>query len=133
MIKLIYKNMQNAFTLFEVMIALAILSIAMVAGLVTTNTVLERTVYVEKKILAHWVGMNIINKLQLKVIKEELEVIKSSGTDNMRGIGFNWDLTIEKVNFANEEMFEVKVDVFEKNKTNTYRLDTVKRKIPIIV
>lgn len=123
---------KKAFTLFEVMISLAILSIAMVAGLVTTNTVLERTVYVEKKILAHWLGINIINKLQLKILKEELDVIKSSGTDNMRGIDFNWELTVEKIKFFEEEFFEVKVEIAEKNNTKSSNLDLVKRKIPIL-
>ncbi len=123
---------KKAFTLFEVMISLAILSIAMVAGLVTTNTVLERTVYVEKKILAHWLGINIINKLQLKILKEELDVIKSSGTDNMRGIDFNWELTVEKIKFFEEEFFEVRVEVAEKNNTKSSNLDLVKRKIPIL-
>lgn len=132
MIKKILKPVKQGFTLFEVMIALAILSIAMIAGLVTTSTVLERTVYVERKILGHWVGMNILNKLQLKMLKEELDVIKSSGIENLRGIDFNWDLTIEKIKLVDEDILDVKVDIYEQNGEAKYSLDTVTRKIPIL-
>lgn len=126
----------RAFTLIEVMIALTILSISMMAGIVTTNSVLERTVYIERKMLAHWVGMNILHKLELKMFKEGLQVSSNNGTDKMRGIEFKWEYNIEKVEVDSQEMLDLEVIVSEESNRDGARsssfLDKVSRKVKVI-
>jgi len=118
----------SAFTLFEVLVALAILSITMVAGIVTTDNVLKRTVYIEKKVLAHWIGMNILNNTQLN-----LTVGDSNGKSMVRGQEFNWELKTQQIKLANINLLQMQVLVSDKRFDNTTThqniLDSVTRAV----
>lgn len=129
------RRIKKAFTLFEVMIALAILSIAMLAGIVTTNGVLDRAVYIEKKIFAHWIAMNTLNKIQLKMFKDGLQVSSNNGTDTVRGKNFSWkyDVTEEELS-EGVYLLNLQVRVYEdqaEGLDNKF-LDGVSRKIKLI-
>lgn len=118
----------SAFTLFEVLVALAILSITMVAGIVTTDNVLKRTAYVEKKVLAHWIGMNILNSAQLKITAGD-----SKGQSVVRGQEFNWELKTQQIKLANVNLLQMQVLVSDKkldnNTINQNILDSVTRAV----
>lgn len=129
--KFLQKNRLKAFTLFEVMVALAILSIAMVASIVTTKNVLQNGIYIEKKILAHWVAMNVLNKAELKMLNNRLEVSTTDGMEVMRNQEFKWKLKIQKINFDNEELLRMQVSVFDKNDVN-HELDSESRNITLL-
>lgn len=110
------RKINKAFTLFEVLISLAILSIAMVAGMVTTDAALNRTVAIEKTILAHWVGMNIINSMELKLLKIKLsdaDLSTDSGTLTMRNQDFNWQLKTTKKIIDAEDLLNIEVLVYD--------------------
>ncbi|MBP9722463.1 MAG: type II secretion system minor pseudopilin GspI [Gammaproteobacteria bacterium] len=108
-------NKQSGFTLFEVMIALAILATTMVAAIMTADNVLHRTVNIEKKLLAHWVGMNILNSMQLKLLPNKLEVTSNpiAGKSSMRGQDFEWKLKITQQNLADIPLLNMQVTVLE--------------------
>lgn len=136
MINYISRKKSKGFTLFEVMIALTILSIAMISGIVTSTSVLERGIYIEKKLLAHWVGMNVLNKMELKIIKDKLEVSKTNGTDKLRGQDFDWNLDISKVKIDDIEVLEMIVTVYEAkngNNKSSNILDQASRKVTLLI
>lgn len=119
----------QGFTLFEVLIALAILSIAMVAGMLTTDVALNRTLSIEKKILAHWVGMNILNSMELKLLKNKLsqaESLTDSGSVTLRNQSFFWQLKTEKKAIDTANLSSVQVSVYDAqdNSTNTNNMNS---------
>lgn len=129
---------KQGFTLFEVLIALAILSIAMVAGMLTTDVALNRTLSIEKKILAHWVGMNILNSMELKLLKNKLseaESLTDSGSLTIRNQSFLWQLKTEKKVLDAANLSSVQVTVYDtqdnsSNKNNINPpLDVVSRNV----
>src|SRR5688572_15152855 len=125
----------SGFTLFEVMIALTILSIAMIAGVVTTTSVLERISYMEKKLLAHWVGMNVINSMQLHLLKDKMEVSTTTGSSKMRGQEFSWNLKITKAKLADVNVLKMQVtvsDTISGQLNSTQNIDSVTRHVTLL-
>lgn len=126
---------KQAFTLFEVLIALAILSISMVAGMMTTDNVLQKTLDIEQKILAHWAGMNILNSMELKLLKDELEVSQTSGQSVIRGQEFDYNLKITKIKVSDVELLNMKVIMSSRGKFNqnntSQQLETIERNVPL--
>jgi type II secretion system protein I len=126
-----FSKNSKGFTLFEVMIALAILAIAMMASMVTTNSVLDKGLRLEEKLMAHWVGMNLINKAELKLLKDHIGVSSSAGVDKMRHMEFKWQMDITKVKIQDVEVLNINVEVFRNNdKNNT--IDTISRNVVLL-
>ncbi len=126
-----YNNKQRGFTLFEVLVALAILSITMVAAIVTTDNVLEKTMHLEKKLLAHFVGMNILNNYQLNMSARNTDVTRDNhGKITMRNQEFTWVLNTVKIDFEGAPLLQLEVKVTEANNDKNI-LDSVNRLIPV--
>jgi general secretion pathway protein I len=62
-------NTNAGFTLIEVLIALAILSISLTAIIKSTSQNIKDTGYLQDKTIAHWVGMNALNEARLGITK----------------------------------------------------------------
>lgn len=62
-------NTNAGFTLIEVLIALAILSISLTAIIKSTSQNIKDTVYLQDKTIANWVGMNALNEARLGITK----------------------------------------------------------------
>jgi len=130
---------QSAFTLFEVLVALAILSITMVAAIVTSDSVIDRTIYLEKKVLAHWVGINMLNSMQLKLTKDKIEPATDiSGKTTMRSQEFEYHIKINQEQLSDTPLYNIQVVIKETvsnpskhdNQENKI-LDTVSRMVPL--
>lgn len=125
-------KVSRGFTLFEVMIALAILAIAMMASMVTTNSVLDKGIRLEEKLVAHWLAMNLINKAELKLLKDKLDVSNNSGVDKIRNMEFKWQIAITKVKLQDVEMLNINVDIFKLNDKHNNTIDTLSRNVAIL-
>lgn len=123
---------RRAFTLFEVMIALAILAIAMMASMVTTHSVLEKGIRLEEKIFAHWAAMNLINQSQLKMLKDKLEVSKTSGTISMRDKNYDWAMDISNLKIDDIEVLNINVEIIKNDGNSTSIVDTVTRNVTLL-
>ena len=124
------KNLKKyGFTLFEVMIALAILATTMVAAISTADNVLHRTVNIEKKLLAHWVGMNVLNSMQLKLLPNKLEVTSNpiTGKSSSRGQDFEWELKITQITLADIPLLNMQVTVVDQEGNKKNILDVLNR------
>jgi general secretion pathway protein I len=62
-------NLQQGFTLIEVLIALAIVAIALIAIVQTSILTIENANYLKQKTIAIWVADNAIANLQLGLIQ----------------------------------------------------------------
>jgi general secretion pathway protein I len=60
-------NKQSGFTLMEVLLALVIISLAMMAGLSSTQSTTRNLHYVQDRTLAYWVAQNALVQMQLKM------------------------------------------------------------------
>ncbi|MBU0673676.1 MAG: type II secretion system minor pseudopilin GspI [Proteobacteria bacterium] len=59
------KSTSRGFTLLELLVALAILSIVAISALKNNSTIIANTTYLQDKTMAHWVAMNKAAELQL--------------------------------------------------------------------
>lgn len=81
------------FTLVEVLVALAIIAIALVAVIKVTGQSVRTTSAVKSKISAHWVAMNVIAEFQSGMIKTD-RINQLDGVENMFQQGWYWHVDV---------------------------------------
>ncbi|OGO92435.1 MAG: type II secretion system protein GspI [Coxiella sp. RIFCSPHIGHO2_12_FULL_42_15] len=87
--------MKRGFTLIEVLVALAIIAIALVAVVKIAGQSVRHTFKVKEKIAAHWVAMNVISEVQCGLIKTD-QVNSRDGTMPMLGSLWRWHASLLK-------------------------------------
>lgn len=103
---------KSAFTLIEVLIALFILAIAMLACFLTTRRVTQSAIHVDNAITAHWVGMNVLAQMQMDLLpvpKDQSE----SGTAEMLNRQWQWQAAILG---ASDNASQIKISVSYQHK-----------------
>ena len=102
-------------TLIEVLIALAIISIALTAIIKATAQNIRSTSYLQEKTIAMWVGQQVINEARVNLLV-------LSGDDKVQQqtamLGQEWYWQASKKNTANPKIIMLKVDVFNKDPDN---------------
>jgi general secretion pathway protein I len=78
-------NKSAGFTLIEVLIALAILSISLTAIIKSTSQNIKDTIYLQDKTIANWVAMNALNEARLGLTKIPVEPGKLEHEASMLG------------------------------------------------
>ena len=108
----------DGFTLIEVLIALAILAIALVALIKVAGQSVAEAASVKEKMSAHWVAMNALAKMQTGLIDLN-KTTDPSGDEKMLGAQWHWQAAIQqgssKVNFV-----QVKITVQEEPSKKTF-------------
>ncbi|MBB1485855.1 type II secretion system minor pseudopilin GspI [Oceanospirillum sediminis] len=95
------------FTLLEVMIALAILSVAS-AGLVSaTGGYLRQTQKIEDKVLAAWVADNWLNELRLTERAPDVGMLKAEASMADR----QWDLQADVIQTNSPLLYRLEIEV----------------------
>lgn len=102
---------QGGFTLIEVIITLAVVSIAMLAVMQSMNTHGHITSELEKRVLAGWVAGNLVAQLRYQAKLEKLKTGNSSDTIKMGGHSWRARTRISKTDV--EKVFLVTVEVRE--------------------
>lgn len=85
---------RSGFTLLEVLVALAILSIVLVAAVKHSGSSVDNAVYLREKTLAHWVAMNKAAEIQL--LSSNLPVGTTNGEVSMANREWFWRVLVEK-------------------------------------
>lgn len=80
----------SGMTLIEVLAALAIVAIALMAVLQTTGMSTKQLTRVQEVATAHWVAKNAGTRLQLGLESKSLGQGAFQGTDTMLGYNFYW-------------------------------------------
>jgi general secretion pathway protein I len=95
------------FTLIEVLIALAIVSIAFTAILLSSTQTLRNTQYLQNKVIANWVATNVINDIRAHMLTPTTEPL--SADMDMLGKKWLWQAALQPS--ANPHIQKITVDV----------------------
>lgn len=107
------RSQQTGLTLVEVLIALAITGIAMTAIIKATSQNISGTSYLQDKMIATWVGMQIMSEARMGLI-EMSSTEKRHDKINMLGRDWYWQASIDDT--ANDHIQKIAVDVFVNDK-----------------
>jgi general secretion pathway protein I len=110
------KRKISGFTLIEVLIALAILSIALTAIIKASSQNIRDTLYLQNKTIAHWVGLEVINKIRAHVLLVTAREKIHEENTVMLNQQWHWQASIEKT--PNPHIKEIKVTVAKMNEKN---------------
>ena len=101
-------NKIKGFTLIEVLIALAILSIALTSIIKYTSQNIRDTNYLQNKMIAMWVGTQIMNEARVGILTlPQHQVTKM--------LGQNWPWEANVVSTPNSHIKEIDVDVMQES------------------
>ncbi len=100
----------SGFTLIEVLVALAILSIALTAIIKATAQNVKDSVYLQNKAIANWVGTEIVNEMRAGIIKPPLQPDTLDVKTNI--LGQNWVSKAYYIQSPNPHIRELHVDIF---------------------
>lgn len=104
---MISRRSQRGFTLLEVLVAMAVISIALTAIIKTGSDTTANTAYLKQKTYAHWVAMNRMSELQAE--KTWPSVGTDSDTVEMMGQEWEWTQTTTETVEPNLRRVEVSV------------------------
>jgi len=99
---------QSAFTLIEIMVALAIIALTMGAIIENTTASTRNALYLKEKTVASWIALNQISLVRAK--RQWSNASSKQGVVEMANREWSWKLTIQKTDDAN--MRRLTVDVF---------------------
>ncbi len=102
---------QTGFTLFEVMIALAIIAIALSAALRAANLGTDSAIELKNRTLAAWVAQNRMEEHM--ALRDWPAIGNYTGVESQAGTDFVWRETVSATSGANFRRIEV--DVFPRN------------------
>lgn len=86
---LIPRRSQHGFTLLEVLIAMAVISVALTAIIKTGSNTTANTAYLKQKTYAHWIAMDRIAELQT----EQDWPSRGTQKDTVKMLGQEWEWT----------------------------------------
>lgn len=112
------KQNENGLTLIEVLIALAILSIALTAVIKSASENIRNTLYLQNRTIATWIGTNVINSIRIGVIKAPSAPDKLSQDDQTLGQNWTWKAMINVT--PNPLIKQITVDVYHQPDNNKF-------------
>ncbi len=100
---------QRGFTLVEVLVALAILSIALSALLWTSSETSRNLFYLRDKTIAHWVAMNVTAEARLGLLALPASPGLKKEEAKALGAEWMWQANVEKTKVENILRINVQV------------------------
>ncbi len=98
---------RRGFTLIEILVALAVLSIISMAVMNSGGAAVENAAYLKNRTLAHWVAMNKAAELQLS--PEWVAVATVQGAAEMAGREWRWSVTGQETPDSGIRRADIKV------------------------
>jgi general secretion pathway protein I len=98
------------FTLIEVLIAIAVLAIALLAVVRSTNVAIRNSEYIQQKVYAHWVTMDTLSSAQVGLTPIPAIGGTQSGQSEVFGKIYPWELTAKQA--PDYPIIELTVHVF---------------------
>lgn len=99
--------LEKGFTLLEVLVAMVILSVSLLAAIKVASEVTNSAIYLQDKTIAQWVAMNKVAEMRLA--KKLPKAGRSDGEDEMAGRNWHWEILVK--NTAYSTLREVEVGV----------------------
>ncbi len=110
------RRYQKAFTLIEVLIALAILAIALVAVIKVTGQGANTAIHVKKKVSAHYAAMNVLAKLQVGLIAMNKDAAQT-GEAKMLGLSWKYKASVAQGGSDGYQRVLIKVMPLDRSET----------------
>lgn len=112
----------QGFTLIEVLIALAILSIALTAIIKSTTQNINDTRYLQQKTIANWVSQLVMNRALSGVLKLNASTDGDSATTDMLGQKWPWKASLTTT--PNPHINKIHVTVYDNNQKTLANLES---------
>jgi general secretion pathway protein I len=97
------------FTLIEVLVALAIISIALTAVIKVSSQNIKNTFYLQEKMIALWIASDLVNEVRAGLIKVS---IMNGLHDKKSMLNQQWSYNIYVKKTSNVHIKELSVDVY---------------------
>jgi general secretion pathway protein I len=101
---------EKGLTLIEVLIAMAILSIALTAVIKSASQNIRSTLYLQNRTIATLVGTNIVNSIRMGLIRMPGAPDQLSGNDQTLGQPWTWKAAMNVT--PNPRIRQIIVDVY---------------------
>jgi general secretion pathway protein I len=98
---------QPGFTLIEVLAALVIVALGMMAAIQAVTQSARNGTYLREKTLAHWIGMNVITERRLQ--SSPPDVAESTGRVEFAGQQWQWGMKVTQTQVASLRRMDVAV------------------------
>ena len=105
--KLLNFNKQKAFTLVEVMVALAVIALGLAAVIKTVTSTTNNTIYLRDKTLAYWVAQNQISEIEVSTAVPKNGF--TDGQETLAGLTWHWTRKVEGTEDPDTSRVEVTV------------------------
>ena len=126
LMKLNHKQHSCGFTLIEVLIALVILAIAFLAVIKVTQDSIVNTAHIRNNLIAHWVAMNVISKIQVGLLAKPKDAQGQSGQQQYLNQQWQWKVMIDGT--SDQKSYQsIVVTVSQKGKQYTRLVGFVKK------
>ncbi|MBL8266757.1 type II secretion system minor pseudopilin GspI [Steroidobacter sp.] len=97
----------RGFTLIEVLVALVVVGLGMLAVIQTVSQTANNTAYMRDKTIAHWIAMNQLT--QVRLLPTAPPVDKSSDEVEMAGRDWRWTMEVKQTPIESIRRIEVSV------------------------
>lgn len=98
---------QSAFTLLEVLVAMAVLALSLLAAIKVATEVTTSAIHLQDKTYAQWVAMNKVAELRLQT--DWPAPGRSNGEMDMAGRSWHWQVEIKTTEDPNVRRLEIGV------------------------
>jgi len=116
----------KGFTLIEVLVAMVILSLSLLAAIKVASAVTRSAIDLQDITIAQWVAMNKV--VELRLAKKLPKTGRSDGKDEMAGRDWRWDIEVKETGYP--KLREVHVSIRLANEDSD--ADPVTRVISLI-
>ena len=100
-------NRQKAFTLIEVMVALAVIALGLAAVIKTVTSTTNNTIYLRDKTMAYWVAQNQISEIEISTANPKNGF--TDGQETLAGLTWHWTRKVEGTEDPDTSRVEVTV------------------------
>jgi len=100
-------NKFNGFTLLEVMVALALITISLAAVIQTVSSTTSNTIYLRDKTFAYWVAQNQLAEIELTATSPAKGF--TDGEEELAGLIWYWTRKIESTEDPDTDRVEITV------------------------
>ena len=101
------RHVHRGFTLIEVLAALVIVALGMIAAIQAVTQSARNGVYLRDKTLAHWIGMNVLTERRLQSAPPD--VAESTGRVEFAGQRWQWTMKVTQTQVASLRRMDISV------------------------
>jgi len=98
---------QRGFTLIEVLAALVIVALGMIAAIQAVTQSARNGTYLRDKTLAHWIGMNVLTERRLQASPPD--IAESTGRVEFADQQWQWSMTVTQTQVASLRRIDIAV------------------------